>query len=308
MRRAAGRDMGGGEVREGAAARIDDDATAAAATAAAARVDDGAVVRGDVRLGRGAWIGRGCVIEGDVRIGDGTRIDDYCIVRGRVRIGEDNWVYPFCVIGTGPQHAARLEDRLADPASDPAHGEVVIGTGNIIREYTTVHLPALDERTSIGSRCHLLANSHVAHDCAVGDDVTMANGVTLGGHSQVGRRANLGFNVSVHPYRRIGAHAMVAMMMPVVKDVPPYALVNRQAFVGVNEVGMKRAGMGAGEIGAVREAYGRLGRQDGDGGSRLEAEIREFVASSKRGCYLPERPAAGPGAGSGGGAAQTAPQ
>ena len=296
--------MGGGGAREGAATRIDDDAAAAAA-----RVADGAVVRGDVRLGRGARIGRGCVIEGDVRIGGGTRIDDYCIVRGRVRIGADNWVYPFCVIGTGPQHTARLEDRLADPASDQAHGEVVIGTGNIIREYTTVHLPALDERTSIGSRCHLLAYSHVAHDCAVGDDVTMANGVTLGGHSQVGRRANLGFNVSVHPYRRIGAHAMVAMMMPVVKDVPPYALVNRQAFAGVNEVGMKRAGMGAGEIGAVREAYGRLGRQGGGGGgSRLDAEIREFVANSKRGCYLPERPAAGPGACSGGGAVQTAPQ
>ena len=275
MRRAAPLGMDGGMVQEGTAA-------------AAAQVADGAVVRGDVRLGRGARIGRGCIIEGDVRIGDGTRIDDYCILRGRVRIGSDNWLYPFCIIGTGPEHTARLEDRRADPAADPAYGEVSIGSGNIMREHTTVNLPAVDERTSIGSRCHFLTYTHVSHDCAVGDDVTLASGTTLGGHSQVGRRANLGFNVSVHPYRRIGAHAMVAMMMPVVKDVPPYALVNRQAFAGVNEVGMKRAGMDAGDIGAVREAYGQLGRPGAAGGGRFAAEIREFVAGSKQGCYLPQ--------------------
>ena len=261
-----------------------------------AQVADGAVVRGSVRLGRGTRIGRGCIIEGDVEIGDGTRIDDYCIVRGRVRIGEDNWLYPFCTIGTGPQHFQHLEDASADPATDPARGEVRIGSDNIMREYASIHMPAVGERTSIGSHCHMLAYAHVSHDSAIGDGVTMANGTTIGGHSQVGNGANLGFNVSVHPYCRIGPHSMVAMMMPVVKDVPPYALVNRQRFARVNEVGMRRAGMGADEIGAVREAYGLLGGQgaapaaataSSPAASRFAAEIRAFVDGSRRGCYLP---------------------
>ena len=250
-----------------------------------ARVDDSAVVRGDVRLGRRVLIGRGCVIDGDVRIGDDTRIDDHCIVRGRVRIGADNWVYPFCAIGTGPQHKDYMEDSRADPA-DQACGEVVVGAHNVIREGTTVHLPAISRRTSIGSHCYILAYSHVAHDCTVGDDVTMANMATLGGHSRVDSHANLGFHVSVHPHCRIGTCSMVAMMMPVVKDVPPYALVNRQVFSRVNDLGMQRAGMSAGEIDDVRGAYARLGRPAAVG-NRFADEIRAFIADSKRGCYLP---------------------
>ena len=248
---------------------------------------DGAIVRGAVRLGRGVRVGHGCVIDGDVRIGDRTRIDDHCVVRGRVRMGADNWVYPFCAIGTGPQHRDCLEDPRADPA-DGARGEVVVGTGNVIREGVTVHLPSTTKRTSIASHCYLLAYSHVAHDCVVGDNVTMANGATLGGHSRVDSHANLGFGVQVHPHSRIGTCAMVAMQMPVVRDVPPYALVNRQAFARVNELGMRRAGMGADEIDAVRAAYDGLGRPGaGTGGGRFADEIREFIASSKRGCYLP---------------------
>ena len=254
-----------------------------------AHIDDSAVVRGDVRLGRGVHVGHGCVIDGDVEIGDRTRIDDHCVVRGRVRMGVDNWVYPFCAIGTGPQHRDRMEDPRADPA-DGASGEVVLGAGNVVREGTTVHLPTTTGRTSIGSHCYLLAYSHVAHDCAVGDNVTMANGVTLGGHSRVDSHANLGFHVQVHPHARIGTCSMVAMMMPVVKDVPPYALVNRQAFARVNELGMRRAGMGDGEIVAVQAVYDGLGRPGvGTGDGRFVDEIREFIAGSKRGCYLPPK-------------------
>ena len=211
-------------------------------------------------------------------MGDGTRIDDYCTVRGRVEIGPGNWIYPYCTIGTGPQHSAHLEDPEADPAESPARGSITIGSGNIIREYSTVHLPAVDESTSIGSRCHVLSYSHIAHDCAVGDSVTMANGTTLGGHSSVEGGANLGFNVSVHPYCRIGAYAMVAMMMPVVKDVLPYALVNRQRLAGVNEEGMKRAGMTASDMADVR-ARVREARPAG----RRWGQVRRRAAAVRQG-------------------------
>lgn len=253
-----------------------------------ATVADGAVLHGDVRLGRGARIGRGCILDGDIAVGDGTRIDDYCTVRGRVKIGPGNWIYPFCTIGADPQHSAHPEDPSADPAESPASGSISVGSDNIIREYSAIHLPAVDASTSVGSRCHLLSYSHVAHGCAVGDSVTMSNGATIGGHSSIGDGANLGFNVSVHPSCRIGAYAMVAMTMPVVRDVPPYALVDDQRFAGVNEEGMKRGGMTPADIADVRAAYERIGRRGVGGGSgRFDGELRRFVEASKRGCYMP---------------------
>ena len=262
----------------------------------------GSLLRGRVRAGGGVRIGHGCAIEGDVEIGHGTRIDHHVVLRGRVKIGANNWIYPFCAIGTGPQHSLHLEDISADPATDPAHGEIRIGSGNIIREYTTVHLPAVDERTTIGSKCHILAYSHIAHDCSVADGVTMANGTTLGGHCDIGERTNIGLNVSVHPFCRIGRYAMVGMMNPVVKDVLPYALINRQRFAKINRVGMKRGGMSEEDIRAVEAAYEGFGASTwSDSGSGAAApgersgggtarEIAEFAARSKMGFYPPEWP------------------
>ena len=257
----------------------------------------GAVLRGRIKAGSGVRIGHGCVIEGDVEIGQGTRIDHHAVLRGRVRLGADNWIYPFCTIGTGPQHLRYLEDIRADPAVHAPRGEIRIGSGNIMREYTTVHMPAVDEVTTIGSHCHILAYSHIAHDCNVCDEVTMANGATLGGHSTVGERANLGLNVSVHPFCRIGRYSMVGMMNPVVKDVLPFALINRQRFTRINRVGMERGGMGEEDMLAVESAYREFGSSAGRGsgeapGSRMESswgrEIAEFAARSKRGFYPPE--------------------
>ena len=255
---------------------------------AGVRIGHGCAIRGDVKIGRGVRIGHGCAIEGDVEIGQGTRIDHHTVVRGRVRLGENNWIYPFCAIGTGPQHSRHLEDASADPAAYPARGEVRIGSGNILREYTTVHLPAVDERTSIGSCCHILAYSHVAHDCDVGDGVTMANGATLGGHCTVGERANLGFNVSVHPFCRVGRYAMVGMQNPVVKDVLPFSLINRQRFAKINRVGMERGGMNEGYMRAVEEAYAAMEAGVRGGSGAAHREISEFLEGSRRGFYHPD--------------------
>ena len=253
-------------------------------------IDGSAACRGSVLVGRGVRIGRGCIIEGDVEIGDDTRIDDYCIIRGRVQIGARNWLYPFCVIGTGPEDFRYPEDPLAEPGLDPPRGRIAIGSDNTMREFTTIHMPTVKADTSVGSGCHMLAYTHVSHDGAVGDRVTMASGTTIGGHCRVDDWANLGFNVSVHPGRRIGAHSMVAMMMPVVKDVPPYALVNRQRFEKINRVGMQRAGMTSADIGDVEAAYRAMGGGAGgeEAGGRFAGEIRRFVEASRWGCYRPE--------------------
>ena len=252
-------------------------------------IADGSRLIGRIRAQNGVRIGHGCVIEGNVEIGQGTRIDHHAVVRGRVKLGANNWVYPFCTIGTGPQHSRHLEDIKAEPATDTPRGEIRIGSGNIIREYSTVHMPAVDERTSIGSGCHILAYSHIAHDCSVGDGVTMANGATLGGHCAVGERANLGLNVSVHPFCRIGRYSMIGMMNPVVRDVLPFALINRQRFAKINRAGMQRGGMDEEDIRAVEAAYREFGRSVGSA-SREAKEIAEFAAGSKRGFYPPEGP------------------
>ena len=257
-------------------------------------IAEGSLLIGRIMARDGVCIGSGCVIEGDVEIGQGTRIDHHAVVRGRVRLGANNWVYPFCTIGTGPQHFRYLEDTSVDLATDPPRGEICIGSSNVIREYSTIHMPTVNERTSIGSGCYILAYSHIAHDCSVGDGVTMANGVTLGGHCTVGERANLGFNVSVHPFCRIGRYSMIGMMNPVVKDVLPFALINRQRFAKINRVGMQRGGMDEEDIRAVEAAYKEFGQSVGSA-NRAAREIAEFAAGSKRGFYPPEGPLRGLG-------------
>ena len=263
-----------------------------------ASVSPSAVVRGAGTIADGARVEAGAVLDGDFAIGRGTIIDCYAVVRGRVRIGPDSWIYPFCTIGTGPQHRGYPDawppGAGAARAGGRAAGAVEIGASNTIREYTTIHAPTAGPRTAVGSGCYILASCNVNHDCTVGDGATLASGTALGGHCTVGDGANLGFNVSVHPRRRIGPHSMVAMAMPVVRDVPPYALVSRQRFERVNEVGMRRAGMGAGEVADARAAYEGLAGGGGAGGpgggrpgGRIGREIREFVESSEKGCYLP---------------------
>ena len=266
-------------------------------------VGAGSVLRGDVELGEGARIGRHCIVEGRVRIGERTRIDDHCVVRGRVTIGEGNWIYPFCTIGTGPQHSEYPEDPSADPSAadsaGPGRGEIVMGSGNTVRGYASVNLPATSGRTSVGSGCHLLAYSHVAHDCDVRDGAILSAGAILGGHTEVGAGAHLGLGTMVHPRTRIGRLSMVGLRGAVVRDVPPFALVNDGRFTRVNTVGMERAGMSAAEIKEVRRAYAEVAAARGGGGGRgapgrpsaggggLAQEIREFLAGTVRGCYPP---------------------
>ena len=257
------------------------------------RIGAGSSVRGDVDLGEGVRIGRGCIIEGKIAIGDRTRIDDHCVVRGRVTMGAGNWIYPFCTIGTGPQHTGHPEDPDADPAEDPGKGEIVMGSGNTMRGYASINLPSVTARTTVGSGCHLLAYSHVAHDCAVRDGAIISAGAILGGHTEVGAGAHLGLGTMVHPHTRIGRLAMVGLRGAVARDVPPFALINDGRFTRINTVGMERAGMAGPEIAEVRRAYEAMAGGGGDmphGGGKegaLAGEIRAFVAASERGCYEP---------------------
>lgn len=236
-------------------------------------------------IGDHVKIGNNVILEGNITIGDGTRIDHGTVIRGKVTIGQNNWIYPYCMLGTGPQHLAHLETDVQD--SVDRFSGIKIGDANVIREFVTVHLPINKKMTIVDSNCYIMSYSHVAHDCHVHDYVTMANKVTLGGHTVVFNNANLGFGNNVHPFCNIGMHAMIGMGNNITKDVLPFALINRNQFTKINRIGLQRFGMGEDEIGKIEATYTTGLWQRRKSTEWYAKEIAKFVRRSKRGIYEP---------------------
>ncbi|MCX7900024.1 MAG: acyl-ACP--UDP-N-acetylglucosamine O-acyltransferase [Methylocystis sp.] len=214
-----------------------------------ATVHAAAVVEPGARLGAGVVVGPFCHIGAHVEIGDGAVLQSHVVVAGRTHIGARARIFPFAAIG-GPSQD--LKDALAD-------GALTIGDDCVIRESVTINTGA-GQGTRIGARCALLACSHVAHDCRLGDDVVLSNAVLLGGHVEIGNHVMIGGGTAVHQFVRIGAHAFVAGLAGVEGDVIPFALAggNRAHLFGLNLVGLKRRGFGAARITRLRAAYDAL--------------------------------------------------
>ena len=206
----------------------------------------GAQLAADVRVGAYSIIGE------QVEIGAGSTVAEHVIIRGRTRIGTGNRIFQFNSIGEAPQDKKY--------AGEPT--ELVIGDGNTIREFCTLNPGTVQDRgvTRIGHRNWIMAYVHVAHDCIIGDDTVLANGVTLAGHVQVGDFTILGGFTAVHQYCRIGAHCMLGGGSIVLQDVPPYVTANGNSASphGVNAEGLKRRGFAPEAIAAVRRAYKTL--------------------------------------------------
>ena len=253
-----------------------------------AMVGDGADIAPDAK------IGPHCVIEGEVRIGPGTVLGPGCVVRGPVTIGAGNTFHGHCYL-----------DASADKKRDGVGGSLVIGDGNVVREFATLNrATAAGDVTTVGDGNLLMPYTHVAHDCVLGDGIVLANQAQLGGEVSVGDRANLGGGAMVHQRCRIGTLAMVGVSTFVNKDVPPYAkyaATPMRVTVGVNRVGLERAGM-ADQIDAVSgcyrilygeglrldEAVERIGAQSGD--SPCVAVLSGFLAGvGERGLVRPRR-------------------
>jgi UDP-N-acetylglucosamine acyltransferase len=198
------------------------------------------------------------IIGPGVEMDGGNIVGPYAVILGPCVIGEENWIGPHVVVGTpgemrGLPHPVAWEGELDSK-------RIEIGHRNIIRELTTIQQPT-QARTSIGSDGYYMDKTHIAHDCAVGDQVTMAPGTVLAGHVTIEDHATLGINVSLHQRVVIGRGAMIGMGSVVTKSVPPLATAfgNPATVRSANVVGMSRAGVAEATIRAIDEAF-RAGR------------------------------------------------
>jgi UDP-N-acetylglucosamine acyltransferase len=215
----------------------------------ATSIADTACVDPRAELADDVEIGPYCMIGPDVRIGRGTRLIGHVCLMGVTTIGECNTISPFTVIGGDPQ----------DLSYQGTPTRVEIGNHNVIRESVTINRATEKEDgiTRVGSHNLLMATAHVAHDCKLGDYVTMANGSMLGGHVHVESFASVSGGVAVHHYVTLGAYSFVGGQSRIYHDVPRYMLVdgNPSKVRCINVVGLKRRGISPEGIDALHEAH-----------------------------------------------------
>ena len=208
------------------------------------------------KLGKGVVVGPFCLVGPNVTIGDFTELQSHVVLTGKTTIGCNNKLYPGCVIGGEPQDISYQESETA----------VEIGDDNIFREGVTVNRGAEkeDHVTRIGNRNMFMANSHVAHNCRIFDDVILVNGVLLGGHVHVHDRAIVSGNTVVHHFSTIGRLSFVSGGCRVPHDIPPFMLAagsDNPTLKTINVVGMRRAGISEHSIEVVRTAFRMLYRK-----------------------------------------------
>jgi len=234
-------------------------------------------------------VGPYAVIGPRVKIGPRTSVGPHAVIEGDTTIGAENRIFQFAALGATPQ----------DLKFAGEHTKLVIGDRNQIREFTTLHVGTSGGGgvTRVGSQNLLMANSHVAHDCQVGDGTVIANSVALAGHVVVGDHAVLGGLAAVHQFTRIGRHAFLGGGAMVGMDVPPYCTAqgDRAQLVGVNTVGLTRHGFSHDAVARIKTAYkilfrSGLGLREALAKVKAEfpgqAEIEElvgFIEGSERG-------------------------
>lgn len=216
------------------------------------RIHASAVVAPEARIEEGVEIGPFCVVGPDVTLASGVSLLSHVVVAGRTRIGARTRVFPFASLGHAPQDLKYRGEPTA----------LEIGEDCLIREGVTINCGTAGGGgvTRVGARSVFLAQSHVAHDCQVGDEVIFSNNVMLAGHCRVGDRAILGGGAAVHQFVRIGTLAFIGGLAGVEHDVIPYgiALGNRANLAGLNVVGLKRRGFSREQIHELRRAYRML--------------------------------------------------
>jgi UDP-N-acetylglucosamine acyltransferase len=250
------------------------------------RLHPTAVIDSAARIGSDVEIGPYAVIEADVEVGDGCRILAHAVLKTGLRLGRRVQVHEGAVLGGTPQ----------DLKYQGAPGYAEVGDDAVIREHATIHRSSRPEgATRVGRGSFLMSGSHVAHDCELGEEVILANLSALAGHVRIGRRAFISGGVVIHQFSRIGELAMIGGGSKVTLDVPPYLTADGSPAraAGLNVVGLTRAGVGAPEIAALKQAYrllyrSKLPRQQALAGidalsNEYANRLADFVRKTERG-------------------------
>lgn len=247
-----------------------------------------ALVDPSATIDEGVTVDAFAVIGPDVTIASGTRIGPHTVIRGPTTIGRDNRIFQFASVGEDPQDM-KYEGEVT---------RLEIGDRNRIREFTTIHRGTTQDAgtTIIGSDNLLMAYTHVAHDCRIGDHVILANAASLGGHVRVDDWAILGGFSIVHQFCSLGCHCFAGMGSVISKDIPPFVTVSGHPAEphGINSEGLRRRDFSQERIARIKRAYKTLyhsGLSLADAKTALQkqgehdADIRtmgDFLASSER--------------------------
>ena len=256
------------------------------------RIHPFALVSPQAILGTQIEIGPFSVIEAGVILGDRCRLSGRVTIKQGTILGADNEVHEGAVLGGKPQHL-RAGEKL---------GELRIGRSNVIRENVTIHRGLTPtSHTEIGDSNLIMVNAHIAHDCHLGSNIVIVNNVLLAGHVTVSDRAYLSGAAAVHQFCRIGAYAMVGGQSHISQDVPPYVTIDGQTttVVGLNLIGLKRAGFSNSDIEQLKQAYRVIYRSGLTWAETLRtlseqfvagpaAEFAKFLSTGKRG-FVQER-------------------
>jgi len=240
----------------------------------ASQIHPTAIVEAGAQIGDGVTVGAFAYVGGAAVIGDGTVIHHHATVEGNTVLGRQCEAFPYAAIGTKTHD---LKFKGGNPG-------LRAGDRNVFREYVTVHAATKDGQfTVLGNDNVILAYSHIAHDCTVGNHLVMSSQSALAGHIVVEDHVNIGWGTGVHQFCRIGAYAMLGAMAKVVQDVPPYLIADGIPAVvrAINKVGLERNGFTPEQIERVKQIHRILFRQGLNRGQAIEALNRHPDAASE---------------------------
>ncbi len=236
-----------------------------------AQIHPTSIVEDGATLGPGVVVGPFCHVGPSVTLGPGTTLKSHVVVMGRTTLGADNELWPFATLGGDPQ----------DLKFNGEDSQLILGDRNVVRENVTIHKGTDNDHglTRIGDDNLIMVDVHIGHDCLIGNRIVIANGVGLSGHILIEDHAVIGGMCGMHEFVTVGKYAYVAGRSRVTKDIPPFMKVaGNPAVVRLfNDVGLKRHRFEQSTIAALRDAWKKLYKRNGDGSINREGVLIELL-------------------------------